>query len=191
MTALAKLEKGQFVEFVTRSAPAPKPEAQCHYMLRLHPNYEMKAERQLHERDIDAYVPKEMRSVKSVWTRRVLRPIPMFSGIMFIPDYHADLVRLKAIADGIGGYVRNGDGEPLKVIPYWMAKIRKYELRVAEEGPPRRFKVGDRAKVKTGAFENWEFEVARLDSHYRLAALVKIMGREVEVQFDEDQLEAV
>ncbi|SDD94439.1 Transcription antitermination factor NusG [Bradyrhizobium brasilense] len=191
MTALAKLEKGQFVEFVKRPAPAPKPEAQCHYMLRLHPNFEMKAERQLHERDIDAYVPKEKRSVPSVWTRRVLRPVPMFSGIMFIPDYHADLVRLKSIADGIGGYVRNGDGEPMKVSLFWMEKIRRFELRVAEDGPPRRFKQGDRAKVRSGAFENWEFKVYRLDSHYRLAALIEIMGREVEVMFDEDQLEAV
>jgi hypothetical protein len=36
-----------------------------------------------------------------------------------------------------------------------------------------------------------EGEIARLDSHYRLGVLIPILGREVLIEFDEDQVEAV
>lgn len=195
MTAVAPLEKGQFVEFITRPLPALKPEPKCHYMLRLHPNFEMKAERQLHERDIDAYVPKEMRSVRTVWGRRTLRRVPLFSGVMFIPDYAADLSRLKVIADGIGGFVKrtNKDGEieAIEVSPGWMTRIRRFELKISEEPPRRKFDVEQTVRIRGGVFDMWEGKIASLDSHHRLRVLLTILEREVPVEFDEDQVEAV
>ena len=111
MTALYNI--GDFVEFVERPALA-KPLPKVWYLLRLHPNYDLKAERQLRQRGVSVYVPKEKRTVKGVWNRRVLREVPIFSGGMFIPDFEANLPRLKSIADGIGGFVRFG-AEPLCV----------------------------------------------------------------------------
>jgi len=182
--------KGQIVGFVEKPTTPPKPEVKCHYMLRLHPNYELKAERQLHERDIDAYVPKEGKSVRTVWNRRRLRLVPIFAGIMFIPDFQADLTRLKSIADGIGGFIKR-DGEALPVAPYWMEKIRKFELDIAEEGPKRKFKVDQTVRIIGGPFDMWEGKIARLDSHHRLRVLLTILERDVPVEFDEDQVEAV
>lgn len=190
MTGLAKLEVGQFVEFVERPARV-KPVPKVHYMLRLHPNYEMKAERQLHERDIDAYLPKETRSVKGTWNRRVLRSVPIFSGIMFIPDYDANLIRLKDVADGIGGFVKVA-GQALEVSADWMSRIRKFELKMQVEAPKRRmFHLDQAVRITSGPFEMWEGRIARLDSHHRLRVLLTIMEREVAVEFDEDQVEAV
>jgi transcription antitermination factor NusG len=197
MTALAQLEKGQFIEFVERPAIVDKPIAQCHYMLRLHPNYEMKAERQLHERNIDAYVPKEGRSVRTVWGRRRLRMVPIFAGIMFIPDYQADLSRLKAIADGIGGFIKrtNKDGmvEAVEVSSLWMNRIRRFELDMTSEErvKARKFQVNQKVRIVGGPFDMWEGQIERLDSHHRLRVLLNILEREVPVEFDEDQVEAV
>lgn len=190
MTALAKLEVGQFVEFVERPAMVDKPQPKCHYMLRLHPNYEMKAERQLHERDIDAYIPKEGRSMRTVWNRRRLRLVPLFSGIMFVPDFQADLSRLKSIADGIGGFVKSA-GEAVRVSPRWMERIRRFELDMADRSGDRRFQIDQKVRIVGGHFDMWEGRIARLDSHHRLKVLLAIMEREVEVEFDEDQVEAV
>lgn len=191
---VAQLEIGQFVEFVQRPVKV-RPDPQCHYMLRLHPNFERKAERQLQERDIDAYVPKETRSFRASWGRCVLRQQPLFSGIMFIPDYEADLARLKSIADGIGGFVKrtNKDGiiEAVKVSSRWMDKIRRFELTIAEEGPRRKFEVGQKVRIIGGPWDMWEVTIARLDSHHRLAVLLTVMEREVLKEFDEDQVEAV
>lgn len=188
MTELTALKINDFVGFVDRPAKA-KPAPQCHYMLRLHPNFEKKAERQLHERDVDAYVPKEGRSVRTVWSRRVLRMIPLFSGIMFIPDYDADLSRLKSIASGIGGFVKRGD-VAWPVSPAWMARIRRFELNMSEE-KPRLFHLDQKVRIVGGHFDMWEGKIARLDSHHRLRVLLNIMEREVPVEFDEDQIEAV
>ena len=192
MMAAAKLEIGQFVEFVPKAALAPKPEPQCHYMLRLRTNWELRAERQLHERDIDAYVPKETGSVRGAWLQRSLRNLPIFSGIMFVPDYQADLPRLKSIADGIGGFVKR-NGEALRVSPQWMERIRRFELKLDE--PPRirrRYKVGQTVRIVAGGrFELWEARVVRLDSHHRLVALLQVLERDVLEVFDEDEVEAV
>lgn len=189
MTAAAPLEKGQFIEFITRPVSAPKPKPKCHYMLRLHPNFEMKAERQLHERDIDAYVPKEMRSVRTVWGRRTLRRVPLFSGVMFIPDYAADLSRLKTIADGIGGFIKTS-GEAVEVSPAWMIAIRRFELKLSEEPPRRKFAVDQPVRIRGGVFDMWEGKIASLDSHHRLKVMLTLLEREVAVEFDEDQVEA-
>lgn len=194
MTAMAqRLEVGQFVEFVERPV-RQEQQAACHYMLRLHPNYEMKAERQLAERGIEVYVPKEQRSVKGVWNRRALRTVPIFSGIMFVPDFHADLMRLKAVADGIGGFVRR-DGQALEVKPFWMERIRKFEARrnspEAVQERARVFHVHQKVRIVGGPWDMWEGRIARLDSHHRLSVLIEAMEREVPVELDEDQVEAV
>jgi transcription antitermination factor NusG len=199
MTAMAqRLEVGQFVEFVERPVRQVQ-QAACHYMLRLHPNYEMKAERQLAERGIEVYVPKEQRSVKGVWNRRALRVVPIFSGIMFVPDFNADLARLKAVADGIGGFVKrtkeDGEIEAVPVGPYWMRKIRKFEKSCnspeAVQARARVFHVHQKVRIVGGPWDMWEGRIARLDSHHRLSVLIEAMEREVPVELDEDQVEAV
>ncbi len=188
MTALYSI--GDFVGYVERPVRT-KPEPQCHYMVRLHPNYEMKAERQLHERDIDAYLPKETRSVRGTWNRRPLRTLPIFSGIMFIPDYDANLMRLKSIADGIGGFVKVA-GEALQVSPAWMDRIRRFELKMQQDAPNRRvFHLGQGVRIVGGAWDMWEGKIARLDRHRRLRVLITTVMGEVPVDLDEDQVEAV
>ncbi len=189
MTALYSI--GQFIEIVKKPQAVPVREPKCHYMLRLHPNRELKAERQLHERGIGAYVPKEQRSVKGVWSKRVLRTVPIFSGILFVPDFDANLARLKSIADGIGGFIKR-DGEALAIGPYWMGKIRGFEAKMADESLKRRmFHLDQKVRILSGPFDMWEGKIARLDSHHRLSVLLTIFEREVPVEFDEDQVEAV
>jgi transcription antitermination factor NusG len=188
MTALYNI--GDFVEFVERPQPFAKPPALCHYMLRLHPNYDLKAERQLRAVAIDAYVPKEKRSVRGVWNRSVLRDVPMFPGVMFIPDYDADLPRIKSIADGIGGFIKV-DGSALKVKPFWMERIRVFEAKQQADSGRRKFQVGQHVRIVGGLYDMWEGKVARLDRHARLKVLIATIAGEVSVEFGEDQVEAV
>lgn len=195
MTAMAqRLEVGQFVEFVERPVRV-RPEPRCHYMLRLHPNYEMKAERQLNERGVENYLPKEVHSRKAGWGRRRLCSVPIFAGVMFIPDFEANLTKLKGIAAGIGGFIRHSvSGEALPVSPYWMERIRNFEQWVSVPHARRRpdaLYVGQPVRVTSGPFEYFEGKIERLDSHHRLAVLLTIFERETPVILDEDQVEAV
>lgn len=187
MTAMYKI--GDFVEFVS---PTKEPEtrvAKYHFMLRMHPNYDLKAERMLKERGINAYVPKEKKTVKGVWNRRILRDVPIFAGILFIPDYDADLPRLKRIADGIGGFVRNGS-EPIRISPGWMERIHRFEEKMQSSGK-RQFKPGQNVRIVGGVFDLWEGRIERLDSHYRIRVLIETIMGEVPVDVDEGQVEVI
>lgn len=180
---------GDFVEFVEHpavSAPMPK----LWFLLRLHPNYDLKAERQLQERGISAYVPKEKLKVRSVIGSHRLRDVPIFPGAMFIPDFDADIARLKQNADGIGGFVKYG-GEALRVSLATMEQVRKFEVHRNRAFSDRKFKLGDEVRVKNGLFAMYEGKIDRLDRHYRIRVLITALQGEIPLELDEDQVEAV
>ena len=185
----ALLNIGDFVGFV-QGAEKASPMPKLWYLLRLHPNYDLKAERQLREHGVSVYVPKEKKLMKGVWGRKVLREIPIFAGAMFVPDFEADLSRLKRYASGIGGFVRSGD-VALKISLAWMDRIRRFEVRVQEASLERKFSVNQRVRVVGGQFDMWEGRIERLDSHYRLRILIDAIEREVPIELDEDDVEAV
>lgn len=188
MTALYSI--GSFVGMVERALPREPQSAKLWYLLRLHPNYDMKAERQLRERGVVVYVPKEKRSFKVCHSKRVLRDAPIFPGGMFIPDFEADLMRLKSIAAGIGGFVRYG-AEPIRISLHWMDRIRAFEAKCQVAPRLRKFVVGQEIRVTNGPFEMWEGRIAKLDRHHRLSVLINAIAGEVSVELDEDQVEAV
>lgn len=185
MTALYAI--GDFVETMERQAistPLPK----LWYMLRLHPNYDLKAERQLHERGISAYVPKEKVKVRSAWHRVVEKTVPVFPGAMFIPDFDADIAKLKRNAEGIGGFVKCA-GEALRISLATMAKIRHFE---AKRDPQRRkFHLNQAVRIIGGPFDMLEGSIDRLDPRYRIRVLIEVLGGRSPVELDEDQVEAV
>jgi transcription antitermination factor NusG len=186
MTALYAI--GDFVGTVERpamAAPLPK----LWYLLRLHPNFDLKAERQLLERGISAYVPKEKVTVRMVWhrDRSVEKIVPMFPGSMFIPDYEADIERLKRHATGIGGFVKCA-GEALRISLRTMEEIRRFEAR-RRDPSKRKFHVGQRVRIIGGPFDMLEGQIDRIDPRYRIRVLIDFLG--AKSRFDEDQVEAV
>lgn len=190
MTELSSLKVGDFVEFVDRpvlAAPMPK----LWYMLRLHANCDLRCERQLLERGVSAYVPKEVVSVKTGWNRYRRQMRAIFPGAMFVPDFDADLSRLKSLADGIGGFVRFGN-EPLKVSLISMDWIRRFETVMQAEAPKRRkFERGETVRITKGPWMFFEGKIARLDRKHRIVVLIAFLSREVPVELNEDQVELV
>ena len=183
------LHKGDFVEFMPRPViAAPMP--QVWYLLRLHPNFDLKAERQLHQHGISAYVPKEIRIVRASRNRRVPRTVPIFPGAMFVPDFDADIARLKSAADGIGGFVKYC-GEAVRVSLRVMNEVRRFETKRNRNPDERKFDVGERVRIVGGAFDMFEGRIDRLDPKYRITVLIELLTREVPVHLEEDQVEAV
>ena len=180
---------GDFIEYVPQSSVST-PMPSLWYLLRLHPNYDLKAERQLHERGICAYVPKERRKIKSVWGRRVLRQVPIFPGTMFIPDFDADIQKLKNACAGVGGFVRNGK-DALRISLSTMGEVRRFETRMNRDPDKRKFHLDQKVRVIGGPFDLLEGRIDRLDSRYRLRVLIGILQGEVPIELDEDQVEAV
>lgn len=183
------LNIGDFVECEQQpvvSTPLPA----LWYMVRMHPNYDLKAERQLHDRGMSAYVPKEQRTVKGAWNRRIAKIVPIFPGVLFVPDFDADIARLKDAADGVGGFVKYC-GQALKISLSTMAQLRRFEAKRNGIPEERGFKVGQAVRITKGPFELLEGRIDRLDTRYRVVVLIGILTQLVPTHFDEDQIEAV
>jgi transcription antitermination factor NusG len=189
---LMDLKIGQFVGFVDRPTSRPPREPSHHYMLRVVPNRELAVEEKLKARGVVVYLPKETETRKTGWNRYRARTVAIFAGAIFIPDFEADLRRLKDKADAIIGYVRC-ESKPVIIRPKMMEAIRKFEklLDVPAGQRKRAFKVGQQVMVKCGVFEMWMGRVERLDRNHRLSVLVEFLGRMVSVELGEDQVEAV
>ena len=187
MSALYNI--GDFVEYMPQpSISTPMPS--LWYLLRLHPNYDLKAERQLHDRGFAAYVPKEKVTVRAVWhrNRSVQKTVPIFPGAMFVPDFDADLEKLKRYASGIGGFVKCA-GQALQISLKTMAAIRDFEAR--RDPAKRKFKVNQRVRVNGGPFDSLEGSIERLDPNYRIRILIEFLGARSKLELDEDQVKAV
>jgi transcription antitermination factor NusG len=186
------LKIGDFAGFIDQPIAALPPVPKLHYMLRVIPNREIAVEEKLKERGVSVYLPKETETRKTGWNRYRPRTVAIFSGCIFIPDFEADLMRLKSIADGIIGYVRC-ESQPIVISPKWMEEIRKFEklLDVPPGQRKRAFRVGQEVRVKGGSFDMWMAYVASLDSKRRLTVLVNLLGRMVPLHLAEDQVEAV
>lgn len=170
----------------------PLPDAARWYLFRVVPCRELAVEERLKARDVTVYVPKEKRSMRGVWQRRVLRTVPIFAGIMLVPDFHADVDRLRKLSDGISGTIKFG-GAAAWAGPAVIADLRRLEARLDVQPSKRRrdFKAGQAVRVVDGPFTYLEGRFERLDSHGRLKVLLSIFERETSVILDEDQIEAV
>jgi len=188
----ALLHIGDFIEFIEPPSMPVRPVPKHHYMLRVVPNRELGIEQKLTERGVSVYLPKETQSRKTGWNRRLLRQVAIFSGAIFIPDFEADLARLKSLADGIIGYVRF-DANPVIIRPKMMESIRKFEklLDVPPGQRKRAFYIGQEVRIKGGSFDLWMAHVAHLDNRHRLRVLVNLLGRMVPVELSEDEVESV
>jgi transcription antitermination factor NusG len=186
------LKIGDFAGFIDQPIIAPVPVPKLHYMLRVATNREITVEEKLKERNVSVYLPKETENRKTGWNRYRQCTVAIFSGVIFIPDFEADLMRLKRITDHIIGYVRC-ESKPVVIRPKMMDEIRKFEklLDVPSGQRKRAFRIGQEVRIKSGPFDMWMGYVASLDRHRRLTVLVNLLGRMVPSHFDEDQVEAV
>lgn len=165
------------------AAPLPK----LWYLVRVHPNFDLKAERQLIRAGISCYVPKEKQIRRGAWNRRLLRDVAIFPGSLFVPDFCADIALLKQHADGIGGMVKCA-GDALKISLKVMADIRNFEAR--RDPQRRKFCVGQRVRITGGPFNLFEGRIDRLDRAYRLSVLIDFLGAIRSIELDEDEVEA-
>jgi transcriptional antiterminator NusG len=186
-----QLQIGDFAGFMDScdvSLPIPK----LWYLLRIQPNREMTTEDRLRDRGVSTYLPKEKRTVKGTWSRRVLRTMPLFPGLLFIPDFDADMRRLRSFADGIIGFVKFGEHAAAASLKT-MASLRALEaiIDVPPSQRPRAYALGQVVRVVDGPFEFFEGKIERLDTHGRLSVALTIFERETPVVLDEGQIEAV
>jgi transcriptional antiterminator NusG len=187
MTALYNI--GDFVGY----APPPVAEVpipKLWYMIRVMPNREFAVQDKLLARGVCAYVPRETWSQRTAWNRRRICEKPIFDGVIFVPDFDADIRRLRGYADGLVGFVRFGD-RAASAGRQVMDAIHRIEERLRLPLGKRKLAAGQQVRVISGPFGYFEGMIERLDSHGRLKVLLHVFERQVSVELEETQIEPV
>ena len=192
-------QKGQIVGYVDVNqlrGPMETPMPERWYVLRTFPNKERKVMEAFEDRNISAYFPTvrerqritRRRGGHSFDTWREINP-PLFSGIIFIPDFQAKRGGVKV--DGVEGYFRMGDCYPY-LTPKLMEDVRTLAAigNLPAARKRRLWTIGQRVYVKDGPFRLFNGQIGSLDSKGRLTVLLEIFARMTPVTLDESQIEA-
>lgn len=193
------LKIGDFVEF-TEPVPAPAVPVQPArwYILRVHPLCELRVQDKLTARGASCYAPRYPKQMtiprRFVWQRPIVqrRMVPLFPGIVFVPDFDADLARLKALSDGVAGYLHFGD-RVASIDHGLMADVMGLEERLCIPRSQRQrsdLRPGMMVRIRDGSpFAMWTGRIERLDDKGRLRVLIDIVKREVAVELFSHQVE--
>jgi transcription antitermination factor NusG len=201
---MAVLNKGDFVDFIDRTpARVDRPIPTFWYFVRVHPLTERRASDLLDRRGVTCYAPTFEHEVRAhrrwrQWTMPKMKRIrsPIFPGLIFIPDFDADVPRLKGLSRDVVGLLKFGEF-PARLSAALCQSVRELERNMSVPLSQKKhapLKPGDPIRVKweTGnPFAMWTGRFERLDGKGRLRVLLQAASREVPVTLPEDQVEAV
>jgi transcriptional antiterminator NusG len=154
-----------------------------------------------------------VRKADIVRSRKVDRVVPLFSELIFIPDFQ---VRIGGVmVDGVQGWLKIGDYYPFlpevapavkraktPLVSRFMKRDRKLLLdmvgirRLESDGNipvarrRRLYKIGQLVRVIDGPFAAFNGTIEHLDSKGRLTVLLDIFKRLTPLHLDEGQIEA-
>ena len=191
---LQRLEIGQFVGTVDLDSvhgPASVPiEPQRWYVVRTHPLRERQVMRAFQRRNISYYFPTLRRTAIMRGRKREI-VAPFFPGVIFIPDFECQNVRLREI-DGLSGWLMCGTCFSYLKASH-MSDLRAVVAigHVPLSKRKRMFAAGQLVRVVDGPFASFTGSIERLDSKGRLSVLLDVFKRVTPVQLEQGQIEPV
>jgi transcriptional antiterminator NusG len=192
---------GDFVEAIDQidMAPLSSPTyPQRWYLLRVHPNRESKVMRTFGQRGISGYVPMIARTMITVrrhvgleFEHQRMVMMPLFPGLVIVPDFEAVLQRWRGV-DGVIGLL------PVGPCLATLSRARYEDVRtiVAVGNTPRSkrermYETGQLVRIVDGPFRGFDGRIDRLDSRGRLSVLLSLFGRETQTELEEGQVAPV
>lgn len=196
---------GDFVDFLPLEEPPATPVKPAFwYLLRVHPNLEFRVMDGFARHGISAHLstfPQQQKihdqfGLGRVRTRTVTRPL--FPGLIFVPDFEADLERLKLI-DGVVAFLQlrrpehDRDDVVAKLSTALFDDVRRLEafLAVPRSKRAAMFAKGDLVRINEGHFEGWTARFDGLEDGGRIRVLIDAMKRGLAVKIAESQVEPV
>jgi transcriptional antiterminator NusG len=194
-------KKGEFVGMIDLSqlgGPLEVPIPKRWYLLRVHPNRELKVMKTFRQRNISGWVPL-LTSMQDVtryrrgyeWIERRNVTSPLVSGVIIVPDFEIESERWRSV-DGIIGIYWMGDCVPF-LTPKMFSDLCNIEAiaNTPRSKRARAFEVGQLVRVVNGPFREFCGLVERIDSNSRIKIGVEIFGRITPSELQESDIEAV
>ena len=157
-------------------------------VVRLHPNCDKIAIRNLTNQDFNHYQPKILeRKLKK--QRLQLVESPLFPNYLFVEIINKWLSLQSTY--GIAAVLSSGS-MPSIVSDNVISSLRNREVNGFIQLPKqKKFEVGDKVQINNGAFAGQQALVERMNPSERQKVLLALLGNKIKVLIDEEDLEAV
>ena len=149
-------------------------------------NREKRVEHYLRMKGVDVFLP--LYSITKRWKNRttVKVELPLFRGYLFVRITPAERVRVLE-APAVVSIVGNGR-EPLALPDIEIDTLRK-DLRLRQVDPFPYLKVGQRARIRTGALAGLEGVIVRKDERLQVVVSIDAIMRSFAVHVHADEVE--
>lgn len=156
------------------------------------PQSEFRVRDELHRRGLSAYVPVEFRWARGK-AKRIMRA-PVIPGYVF-----AEVNRWADLGPDANGRLVDGlrtrpalliEGKPASMSVNAVLALQALSQPLTKVARGSRLNIGDRIKIKLGAFADLQADVARITAKGQPVAVVQLFGRASEVTLGDGQWEA-
>ena len=149
--------------------------------------HEKRVDQQLEIREIEHYLPLYRTQRKWSDGSRVTLDLPLFPGYIFVCIQRAQRVRVLEVP-GVLAIVGGTGGEPASLPASEIAALRA-GLSERNAQPHPLLKVGQRARIRSGAFAGMEGVVQRMKYSYRVVLTLDSIMQSFAVEVDGEDLE--
>ncbi len=151
--------------------------------------HEKRVAQHLEVREIEHYLPLYRTQRKWSDGSRVTLDLPLFPGYLFVCIQRSQRVQVMKVP-GVLALVGGTGGEPASLPASDIDTLRVgLPLRIAQPHPL--LKVGQRARIRSGAFAGMQGIVQRLKYSYRVVLTLDCIMQSFAVEVDSDELELV
>jgi transcription antitermination factor NusG len=144
-------------------------------------------DQQLEMREIEHYLPLYRTQRKWSDGSRVTLDLPLFPGYIFVCIQRAQRVRVLEVP-GVLAVVGGTGGEPASLPASEIAALRS-GLSERNAQPHPLLKVGQRARIRSGAFAGMEGVVVRIKYSFRIVLTMESIMQCFAVEVDGEELE--
>jgi len=174
-------------DFFPDSTCVPVPSMPKWFAVYTTPRHEKRVGQHLEMRQIEHFLPLYRTHRKWSDGSRVTLDLPLFPGYIFVCIQRNERVRVLEVP-GVLSVVGGTGGEPASLPEAEIDALRSgISLRNAQPHPL--LKVGQRARIRSGAFAGMEGVVQRMKYSYRVVLTLDSIMQSFAVEVDDDELE--
>jgi transcription antitermination factor NusG len=151
------------------------------------PRHEKRVDQHLRMREIEHYLP--LYQVQRKWSdgSRVTLDLPLFPGYIFVRIERAQRVRVLEVPGVVA--IVGGTGRAPAPLPESDIEALRSGLHLRRAEPHPLLKIGQRARIRSGALAGMEGIVVRKKNSFRVVLTMEAIMQSIAVEVDANELE--
>jgi transcription antitermination factor NusG len=151
------------------------------------PRHEKRVDQHLSVREIDHYLPLYQTQRKWSDGSKVTLNLPLFPGYIFVRIGRVQRVRVLEVPGVLA--IVGGTGRTPAALPVAEIEALRFGLHLRRAEPHPLLRVGQRARIRSGALAGMEGIVVRKKNSFRVVLTLDAIMKSISVEVDADELE--